>query len=1094
MARQFKMPGYLIWPLRITSGVITLLLFALGGGLWWLSTDSGRGYVENIVQNELSAAIGYQIQTRSLRIRFPLTAAISRISLADPEGVWLEAENVSIHLLPAPNILRHLVIRKIDADTLRLLRSPEGPATSGDGNGAGMDISVLGVGIRQALLASKATGLPQDVIGTVSGSIGLAASAGGLAFQVNSHISQAAPGLDAGDFSASGLYLLKDSRVDFETLQFSNPKFAASASGSINLASREIKAELKADQLKLEQWREGVTGAATLDASIAGTVESPIINAMIRTQDVAYKQTPVPGATTSATISRQENTWLGSIHIDAADDGEARANYRLSETTLDLKDIAARYFKSEITGNLQIDLETFLAGGILQAKIPEIQQFSLYFPEPVNGRANISAALSSRLEKQAATLVFDLQNIKVRGAALSAATVEMDFSNLATAEPDNIKSNLTNAQYADITFNRAVLEASRKGQHWQATFIGDGNAGRPFSINTSGELSVTAATGVVAKLTAFTGAYGKIAFDSLAPIALFAGKDRQSVSAPALKIGSGELTLEAALKNKAVSATATGKNILISQFGSDLPAEIEDSQLAFALKMNGSHNGPRVELDANLTGARFFDTSPESLINAKAILQNGKMDIRIVTDNTSPLRSNINARLPVNFSLDPFIMSLEENSPIDGDADIALNITALSTMLLPPEHVLKGTMRAKLALSGSIAAPQINGQIKLDQGAYNFLPLGVSLQKISATITADNQSFTLMQFHAEDAKANSLTAAGKADFTSVNAYAYDLRIGAKHLALINHPSARGVISGDLTMKGDTQSGVIAGQIKSETLNIFLPDRFVGDVPVLNIVATIPDSAKPEKPQTGAIADKSPIVLDVTLQAENKVFVRGWGIDAELKGQLHLTGNILDPAIRGKFTTLRGRYEEFGKRFKLQQAELLFEGDIPPSPYLNVIAATTESGVEIRPVITGPIREPALKIESTPAMPQDEALSILLFGKNSTKISPVQAVQLANSLRKLSGKGGGGFDPAGTVRNLLGVDDFNINGGVENGAGASVGIGKYIGDNIYLEVESGAQTGNGKARIEVQVAPNISVESSTGATGDNNVGVNWKHDY
>ncbi|MDP1671462.1 MAG: translocation/assembly module TamB domain-containing protein, partial [Alphaproteobacteria bacterium] len=90
------------------------------------------------------------------------------------------------------------------------------------------------------------------------------------------------------------------------------------------------------------------------------------------------------------------------------------------------------------------------------------------------------------------------------------------------------------------------------------------------------------------------------------------------------------------------------------------------------------------------------------------------------------------------------------------------------------------------------------------------------------------------------------------------------------------------------------------------------------------------------------------------------------------------------------------------------------------------------------------------------------------------------------------KGGPGFDPAGTVRNLLGLDDFSINGSGENGEGATVGVGKYIGDKIYLEVESGA--GSGKASVEVEVTPNISVESVTGATGENSVGVNWKHDY
>ncbi len=1094
MARSLKISRYLLWPLRILSGVLTVLLLALSGGVWWLSTDSGRGYIENMVQTELSAAIGYQIKTQSLRIRFPLTAAMSSLSLADANGVWLRGENVSVHLLPAPDILRHLVIREINADTLSLLRKPESPAANGDGDGGGMDVSVLGMAVRRALIASKVTGLPQDVIGSLAGSIGLAASAGQLTFQVNSHIRQAVPKLDAGDFSASGLYQLKERRIDFETMQFSNPKVTVSASGSINLSSREIKAELKTDQLKLAQWREDVSGAATVEASINGTLASPILNARIRTQGVAYKQTPVPDASSSATIARQKNIWLGEIHIDAADNGEARANYRLSETTLALNDIAARYLKSEISGNLQIDLETFLADGMLQAEIPEIQQFSLYLPEPVNGRANILAALSSTAQKQAAALVLDLQNIEVRGANISAVNAELNFSDIATAAPDRIKAGLTRALYAGIRVDRAELEAARKDQIWKAAIIGGGYADRPFSINTSGELSVTPEKNVAARLTSFTGAYGKIAFDSPVPIALFAGKDRQTLSAPALKIGSGQLTLEAALKDKAVSLTAAGKNILISEIGSELPPEINDGQLAFILKMNGSLNEPRVELDATLTGAKFFDTSPESQINAKAKLQNGKADISVVTDDKSPLRSNVNARIPVNFSLDPFIMSLEENSPIDGGASIALNISALSALLLPPEHVAKGAMNAKLALSGSIAAPQIKGQIKIDQGTYNFLPLGVSLQKISATIAADNQSFTLTQFHAEDAKANSLTAAGKADFTSVSAYAYDLRIGTKHIALINHPSARGVISGDLIIKGGARSGAITGQIKSETLDIFLPDRFVGDVPELNIAATIPGSAKLEKPQTGAAAYKNPITLDVTLLAENKVFVRGWGIDAELKGQLHLTGNISDPAIQGKFTTIRGRYEEFGKRFRLQQAELLFEGDIPPSPYLNVVAATTESGVEIRPVITGPIRKPALKIESTPAMPQDEALSILLFGKDSTSISPVQAVQLANSLRKLSGKGGAGFDLTGTVRNLLGVDAFTITGGDESGAGASVGIGKYIGDKIYLEVESGAPTGNGKARIEVQVAPNITVESSTGATGDSSAGVNWKHDY
>lgn len=1094
MARPINMPGYLLWPLSIVSVVLALLLLVLGGGMWWLSTASGRDYIGAIIHAELSGAIGYQVQIQSLRIRFPLTAEMSGLSLADGEGVWLQGKNVSIHLLPAPDILNHIVIRKFEADALSLLRTPESPAASGGAGGGGISISVLGVDIKQALAASKLTGLPQDVIGAVSGSLGLAASTGEVSFQMNAHITQGLPELETGDFSAAGLYRIDQNRADFEMLRFSHPKMLINGSGAINMESQAIWAELQGDNLKLEHWIKGASGNANIKASISGTFESPAIDAAIRTQDTVYNKIIIPSASTSTKMAWRKNTWLGSIHIDAASNGEARADYSLAGPALALKDIAVDYLKSEITGNLQIDLASLLADGELQAKIPAIQQFSGLLPEPVNGAAKITAVLSSGADKQAAVLAFDLQNIMIRGAEISAANAEIVFSSLASAQPDSVRARLAGAKYAGIKVNEAVLEASREGQAWKASLISDGSADKPFNAGISGELRVTPENSAAARLTSFSGAYGKIPFSSAAPVTLLLGKEQQEVTAPALKIGSGRLALKATLRNNALTATATGNNFLVSEIGPNLPLEIRDGRLAFSLMMAGALDAPRLELDAYLTDARLFDVPLESKITASAKLQNGKADISITADDASALRSGINARLPLNFSLYPFIISLEENSPVAGDAAIALNISALSALLLPPEHAAKGAISARLTLSGTVSDPAISGQIKIVNGAYNFLPLGVSLQKISATIVADNQSFTLTEFHAEDANANQLTLAGRADFTSGGQYAYDLRAGAKRLALVNHPVAHSVISGDLTVQGDARAGAIAGQIKSESLDIFLPDRFSASVPELNITGVIPGAAKPARPQTSAPAHENPILLDVTLLADNKVFVRGWGLDAELKGQLHLTGNILEPAISGKFSTIRGSYEEFGKRFKLQRAELVFEGDIPPSPYLNVVAATTESGVEIRPVITGPAGLPVLKIESTPAMPQEEALSVLLFGKNSAGISPVQAAQLANSLRRLSGKGGRGFDPTGAMRNLLGVDAFSINGGGQNGAGASVGIGKYISDGIYLEVQSGMQTANDKARVEVQIAPNITVESSTGATGDNSAGVNWKLDY
>ena len=123
---------------------------------------------------------------------------------------------------------------------------------------------------------------------------------------------------------------------------------------------------------------------------------------------------------------------------------------------------------------------------------------------------------------------------------------------------------------------------------------------------------------------------------------------------------------------------------------------------------------------------------------------------------------------------------------------------------------------------------------------------------------------------------------------------------------------------------------------------------------------------------------------------------------------------------------------------------------------------------------------------------DEILSRILFGSDPSKISPFQALQLANSLAELSGKSvGPSLDPLGKVRAATGLDDLRVDSTDE---GASVGAGKYLSDNVYLGFEQGAGDENSTAAtVEVEVTPNITVESELGNTGAGG-GVAWEWDY
>ena len=158
-------------------------------------------------------------------------------------------------------------------------------------------------------------------------------------------------------------------------------------------------------------------------------------------------------------------------------------------------------------------------------------------------------------------------------------------------------------------------------------------------------------------------------------------------------------------------------------------------------------------------------------------------------------------------------------------------------------------------------------------------------------------------------------------------------------------------------------------------------------------------------------------LDIKLNADKQVYVRGWGVDTQLKGKLHITGQATDPIITGSLKSERGRYQEFGKVLNVKEGVLNFDGPISPSPYLNIVGVTNVGDTEIRLVLSGSILNPDISIESSPAHSQETAFSKLLFGENPENISTFQALQLADGMRRLSGHGGG-FDPLGLGRNHM----------------------------------------------------------------------------
>ncbi len=438
--------------------------------------------------------------------------------------------------------------------------------------------------------------------------------------------------------------------------------------------------------------------------------------------------------------------------------------------------------------------------------------------------------------------------------------------------------------------------------------------------------------------------------------------------------------------------------------------------------------------------------------------------------------------MPATVSFEPFELSISEKAPLGGNLQGNIVLADISPLLLADvDQTIKGDLQLNAKVSGTLGTPIIDGSASIKNGYFYDPTSNIELNKITGKARFTPSIITLDNLTAKDRNSGLLQANGMISIADLQNPAIDLKVKASAMNLSRNSLMNSKIDADLSLKNCENSFLLSGTITPKEVIITLPDRFGETIPKLNIVKR---GDTPSAPW----ADR--IKMDIIFDAKNKIFVRGWGLDSELGGSLKIQGTINTPDVEGTLSTLRGRYEEFGKKFNIDHANLRFQGTIPPSPYLDVLAQTQAEDITAQVLITGKADQPKLELKSVPALPQDEVLSRILFGKDSSKITPFQAIQLAQSIQRLSGNASGpNFDPLGEIRSLTGLDDITVD--TEK---ATVGAGKYINDKIYMELEQGKAEGSGAASVKVEVSPHVSVESEARRNGSGGAGVFWGWDY
>jgi autotransporter translocation and assembly factor TamB len=119
------------------------------------------------------------------------------------------------------------------------------------------------------------------------------------------------------------------------------------------------------------------------------------------------------------------------------------------------------------------------------------------------------------------------------------------------------------------------------------------------------------------------------------------------------------------------------------------------------------------------------------------------------------------------------------------------------------------------------------------------------------------------------------------------------------------------------------------------------------------------------------------------------------VNLRVGGDLYLYKDPSQPlSVTGSLDAISGWYRFQGRRFDIDErtSSINFRGDLNPELYVNVTREI--SGVLTRVSVIGPMRNPELRLSSTPPLDPSDILSLIVFNSSANELSVPQQTELA----------------------------------------------------------------------------------------------------
>ncbi|MEJ2299228.1 MAG: translocation/assembly module TamB domain-containing protein, partial [Woeseiaceae bacterium] len=404
---------------------------------------------------------------------------------------------------------------------------------------------------------------------------------------------------------------------------------------------------------------------------------------------------------------------------------------------------------------------------------------------------------------------------------------------------------------------------------------------------------------------------------------------------------------------------------------------------------------------------------------------------------------------------------------LDGRAEVLFSNLSVFSVLVPGISKPQGRVDGTFTISGTAAAPEFLGTVRLTEGAFGVRQTGINIAGINLELSQAEPGRIRLSGEAQSGD-GTLQVEGFSSIGTDAGMRAEISLSGEDFELARLPDWQISASPSISAVFDDEATRITGELAIPRASVTMREAPVSaERPSPDVIVHREESVE--------TTDRRRIEVDVRTSLGDEVEFSGFGLTSGITGSIRLRGGNDRPFTgQGRVSLTDGEYKAYGQKLAIERGELIFNGPLD-NPLLDIRAVRTVRDVVAGIQLSGTPTRLRSELFSEPPLRDSEVLSYLLTGRplgESTSADDGEALNRAAFALGLSGAG----LITSEIRAELGLETLTIEG---TGDASKLVAGKRLNDRLLVEYGYGLIDKLGTLLLRYELNERVVLESRTG---------------